>query len=92
MGARCRRAQRAARHPPRLRALRTRGLKVNALFLVGEEHPDNERTLRELSGVEEVYHLPLLEPLSAESLDGWLDSNDLTPVLGPEETAALTSS
>ena len=75
-----------------LEALKARGLEVEALFLVGEEHPDNERTLRELSGVERVHHLPLLEPLDAEALDAWLDSNDLTPVLGPEETAALTSS
>ena len=75
-----------------LEALRSRGLKVEALFLVGEEHPDNERTLRELSGVERVYHLPILEPLDEAGLDAWLDSNDLTPLLGPEENAALSSS
>ncbi|MCH2102414.1 MAG: dethiobiotin synthase [Planctomycetes bacterium] len=75
-----------------LEALRSRGLKVEALFLVGEEHLDNERTLRELSGVERVYHLPLLEPLDEAALDAWLDSNDLAPLLGPEENATLSSS
>ena len=75
-----------------LEALRSRGLKVEALFLVGEEHPDNERTLRELSAVERVYHLPILEPLDEAGLDAWLDSNDLAPLLGPKENAALSSS
>jgi dethiobiotin synthetase len=64
-------------------ALRARRLKIEALFLVGEAHPDNERTLRELSGVPIVHHLPLFDPLSASSLDDWLNANDLSPLLGP---------
>jgi dethiobiotin synthetase len=69
-----------------LEALRSRRLKIDALFLVGEAHPDNERTLRELGGVALVYHLPRLEPLSADSLDAWLEENDLTALLGAAPT------
>jgi 8-amino-7-oxononanoate synthase len=69
-----------------LEALRSRRLKIDALFLVGEAHPDNERTLRELGGVALVYHLPRLEPLSAGSLDAWLEENDLTALLGAAPT------
>jgi len=74
-----------------IEALRTRNLKIDALFLVGEAHPDNERTLRELSGVAIVHHLPLLDPLSARSLDDWLDENDLSPLLGPTLAACSKS-
>jgi dethiobiotin synthetase len=74
-----------------IEALRTRSLKIEALFLVGEAHPDNERTLRELSGVTIVHHLPLLDPLSASSLDGWLDEKDLSPLLGPTLAACTKS-
>ncbi len=73
-----------------LEALAARKLGVDALFLVGEEHPDNERTLRELCGVESVHHLPLLDPLDAAALDAWLDTNDLSPLLGPAHTAEVT--
>ena len=74
-----------------LEALSARKLNVDALFLVGEEHPDNERTLRELGGVESVHHLPLLDPLDEASLDAWLDANDLTPILGPSLTVEARS-
>ena len=74
-----------------LEALRARKLKVAALFIVGEAHPDNERTLRELSGVEIVHHLPLFEPLNASSLDAWLDANDLSPLLGAALAACAKS-
>ena len=74
-----------------LEALRARRLKVAALFLVGEAHADNERTLRELSGVENIHHLPILEPLTTSSLDAWLDANDLTPLLGPALAACTKS-
>jgi 8-amino-7-oxononanoate synthase len=73
-----------------LEALSARKLKVEALFLVGEEHPDNERTLRELGGVESVHHLPLFEPLDADAIDGWLDANDLSPLLGPAHVSEMT--
>jgi len=72
-----------------LEALSARKLNVDALFLVGEEHPDNERTLRELGGVESVHHLPLLDPLDSAALDDWLDANDLGALLGPEQTAEV---
>ena len=74
-----------------IEALRTRNLKIDALFLVGESHPDNERTLRELGGVAIVHHLPLFDPLNASSLDDWLDENDLSPLLGPTLAACTKS-
>ena len=74
-----------------LEALRSRRLEVIALFLVGESHPDNERTLRELGGVEQVHHLPHLKDLSADTLDAWLDVNDLSAALGHPLALGATS-
>jgi len=73
-----------------LEALSARRLNVDALFLVGEEHPDNERTLCELGGVESVHHLPLFDPLDADAIDDWLDANDLSLLLGPVQAAEVT--
>ena len=73
-----------------LEALGARRLNVDALFLVGEEHTDNERTLRELGGVKCVHHLPLFDPLDADAIDGWLDANDLSHLLGPAQTSEVT--
>lgn len=73
-----------------LEALRARRLTIDALFLVGEAHPDNERTLRALGGVADVHHLPLLDPLDAQTLDAWLDAHDLEALLGPVLTTQAT--
>jgi len=71
-----------------LEALRARRLEPTALFLVGEPHPWNAATLRELSGVEALFELPRLEPLATAALDHWLDRDDrsagLAALLAPE--------
>jgi malonyl-CoA O-methyltransferase len=59
-----------------LEALGARGLKVQALFLVGERHAANAATLRERTGAW-VLELERLEPLDTGALDTWLDENDL---------------
>jgi dethiobiotin synthetase len=63
-----------------LESLRARGVHPRALFLVGDPHPRNVATLRQLAGVELVFELPPLDPLSAASLDAWLSRNDVSEV------------
>ncbi len=64
-----------------LEALRSRKLEPDALLLVGEPHPANAATLRELSGVGALFELPRFEPLSGTALEAWLDANALVEVL-----------
>lgn len=64
-----------------LEALRSRGLEPDLLLLVGEPHPANAATLRELAGVPALHELPHLAPLSGAALDAWLAHDDLAAVL-----------
>ncbi len=66
-----------------LEALRSRGLEPRALFLVGEPHPANCATLRDLTGIEPILELPHLEPLDGESLERWLARHDLSGIFAP---------
>lgn len=59
-------------------ALRSRGITPRALFLVGEPHPSNFATLRQLAGIANVYEVPLFDPLSTGALDDWLGRHDLS--------------
>jgi dethiobiotin synthetase len=52
-----------------LEALRRRGISVAGVALIGEPHPDNERTLAEFGGVPILGRLPRLDPLTAQTLD-----------------------
>ncbi len=63
-----------------LESLRARGVHPRALFLVGAPHASNVATLRQLAGIELVFELPPVDPLSAESLDAWLARNDVSEV------------
>ncbi len=58
-----------------LEALRQRGIEVAALFLVGAQHPSNRRTLAQLSGVAQIFELPLLAELTPAALDAWIDGH-----------------
>lgn len=58
-------------------ALRGRGLTPRALFLVGEPHPSNLATLRQLAGVERCYEVPAFARLVPAALDDWLAHHDL---------------
>ena len=51
-----------------LEALQRRGIPVLGVALCGDAHPDNERTLREMSGVPILGRLPHLDPLTPKSL------------------------
>jgi dethiobiotin synthetase len=50
-------------------ALRRRGLTVLGVALIGDKHPDNERTLAEFGEVPLLGRLPRLDPLTAETLE-----------------------
>jgi dethiobiotin synthetase len=51
-----------------LEALRRRRISVLGVALIGEAHADNERTLGELGKVPILGRLPMLDPLSPQSL------------------------
>jgi dethiobiotin synthetase len=51
-----------------LEALRRRAIPVLGVALIGDAHPDNERTLRELGGVPILGRLPRLDPLTPPTL------------------------
>jgi dethiobiotin synthetase len=49
-------------------ALGRRGIPVFGIALIGDPHPDNEHTLASMSGARVLGRLPLLDPLTPESL------------------------
>ena len=68
-----------------LEALRQRQIKVLGLILNGPAHADNPATLEQFGGVPVLGHLPPLQPLTAEALQGeWNRQN-----LGSAITTAL---
>jgi dethiobiotin synthetase len=52
-----------------LEALRQRGIPILGVALIGDAHADNERTLREMGRVRILGRLPLLDPLTPQSLE-----------------------
>jgi dethiobiotin synthetase len=51
-----------------LEALQRRGIPVIGVALIGEAHPDNERTLGEMGGVPILGRLARLHPLTSQTL------------------------
>jgi dethiobiotin synthetase len=51
-----------------LEALQRRGIPILGIALIGDAHADNERTLREMGRVPILGTLPLLNPLTPQSL------------------------
>ncbi len=51
-----------------LEALERRGIPIIGVALIGEDHPDNERTLREQGGAAILGRLPHLDPLTPDTL------------------------
>jgi dethiobiotin synthetase len=51
-----------------LEALRHRAIPIVGVALIGEAHPDNERTLGAMGGVPILGRLPRLDPLTPKSL------------------------
>lgn len=64
-----------------LEALRARSLEPAVLLLVGEPHPENAATLRELGSVATQLELPRFEPLSGAALESWLAHHPLAEAL-----------
>ncbi|MFM1811589.1 MAG: hypothetical protein RLZZ336_527 [Cyanobacteriota bacterium] len=60
-----------------IEALKARGIHLLGLVLNGPPHPDNPRTLTEISGVPVLAQLPPLSPLSAEGLAHQWQRQDL---------------
>jgi dethiobiotin synthetase len=61
-----------------LEAARARGLEIYALFLVGEKHPPNFKTLKDRLGTLPIFQLPLFrEGPTTAHLDAWLENNSL---------------
>jgi len=58
-------------------ALRARGLRPAALFLVGEPHPSNRATLAAVAEIDRIYEVPLWESLSVDVIDAWLQDHDV---------------
>jgi dethiobiotin synthetase len=52
-----------------LEALQRRAIPVLGVALIGDAHPDNERTLPEMGGVPILGRLPHLDPLEPKSLE-----------------------
>jgi len=51
-----------------LEALQRRGIAILGVALIGDPHPDNERTLAALGGVPMLGRLPRLDPLTPQTL------------------------
>ena len=64
-----------------LEALRLRRVPVRALFLVGDPHVSNRRTLERVAGVPAVFEVPRFDELCTAALDGWLADNPLEELL-----------
>ena len=60
-----------------LEAMRRRGLRADALFLVGEPHAANVATLRARIGALPLFEVPHFDTLDTAALDAWLDAHDL---------------
>jgi dethiobiotin synthetase len=52
-----------------LEALRRRAIPILGVALIGEAHPDNERTIGSMGSIRILGRLPWLDPLTPESLE-----------------------
>ncbi len=71
-----------------LQALRARGVTPTALVLVGAPHDSNRATLAALAAPVPVVELPVLEPLTAETLAQWAATHDWPALLRATEPVA----
>jgi 8-amino-7-oxononanoate synthase len=61
-----------------LEACAARGIPVQALFLVGETHAANVASLRDRLGTLPILEVPPFRTLDTQSLDLWLNTEDLS--------------
>lgn len=52
-----------------IEALKARGIPITGVAFIGDEHPDNEKTIPEQSGVKRLGRIPMLADLNAAALD-----------------------
>ena len=60
-----------------IEALNRRGIKLRALFLVGDPHSENKNSLQTQIRDVPIFEFPLFKKLSTANLDLWLDTEDL---------------
>jgi dethiobiotin synthetase len=72
-------------------ALRHRNIPLLGLVLNGPPHPDNPRTLTELSGAPVLAQLPPLDPLDGQALERQWQSQGLAHTLATALTAIANS-
>lgn len=58
-------------------AMKARSLKLTMLFLVGDAHPANLKTLSQRLPQTPIYEIPRLASVDTEHLDRWLDSSQM---------------
>ncbi|MEO0650688.1 MAG: dethiobiotin synthase, partial [Planctomycetota bacterium] len=51
------------------------GLPIAALFLIGDPHPSNRRTLIEMTRVPHVFEVPRFEPLDSAAVEEWVSGS-----------------
>ncbi len=72
-------------------ALRHRNIPLLGIVLNGPPHPDNPRTLAELSGAAVLAQVPHLDPLDAQALERQWHSQGLTHTLATALTPSANS-
>lgn len=66
-----------------IEALRARSIPLIGVAFIGEEVADTQRTIVEFSGVPQLGRLPLLDPLTGNTLrEAMVAGFDLTPIAG----------
>ena len=54
---------------------------IQALVLVGERHAANRKTLGTWLPTLPIFELPVLDPLTSEAIDVWLDAHPIQELL-----------
>ncbi|WP_024927714.1 MULTISPECIES: dethiobiotin synthase [unclassified Mesorhizobium] len=68
-----------------IEALRARSIPLIGIAFIGDEVADTQRTIVEFSGVRQLGRLPLLDPLTSETLrEAMVAGFDLTAIAGGE--------
>ena len=60
-----------------IEALNRRGIKLRALFLVGDPHNENKNSIQVQIRDIPIFEFPLFKKLSPANLDLWLDTENL---------------
>lgn len=58
-----------------IEAMRARDMKIHGLIFIGEDNPDNIRTIHEFSGVKVLGHIPWLDHIDDAILQDVFDKN-----------------